>query len=255
MKPRLTATAKFIAVLLLALVAIHPLLRPTLPWSDDGQLHLWRVVELDHCLHNGYAPYTLYDTIWRGNLAESLALGVLPWAFWRLRRLIQHGSHHNLALAALAFAILVLSHNVTALIASPLLAGYGLLIWLATGCSRKTLGLLAGALSLGLALYWRAEGAMARSYAIFAHLLDAESHIVAQHDGLPVEWSRPTTGWLPGKVIADVHLLNLKADAPPGKYLLEVGLFNAETNARLPVLDTAGQTGKDRVLLAPVSVG
>jgi hypothetical protein len=232
MRPKLTATAKSIAVLLLALVAIHPLLQPTLPWSDDGQLHLWRVVELDHCLRNGYlyprwmpdmaygygfpllnyyaplsvylaegfhllgldfttallaalstslalgtlgaylwtrdafgeaggliaaaayayAPYTLYDTIWRGNLAESLALAVLPWAFWRLRRLIQYRSHRDLALAALAFAILVLSHNVTALVASPLLAGYGLLIWLSTERSRKTLGLLAGALALGLAL-------------------------------------------------------------------------------------------------------
>jgi len=232
MKEIPTTAAKSTVVLLLALVAIHPLLRPTLPWSADGQLHLWRVVELDRCLRNGYlyprwmpdmaygygfpllnyyaplsvylaegfhllgldftsallaalsaslalgalgvyfwardafgeaggliaavaytyAPYILYDAIWRGNVAESLALGVLPWAFWRLRRLALHGSIRNLALAALAFAILVLSHNVTALIASPLLAGYGLLIWLATGRSRKALGLLAGALALGLAI-------------------------------------------------------------------------------------------------------
>jgi hypothetical protein len=216
MKPRLTSTAKFIAVLLLALVAIHPLLQPTLPWSDDGQLHLWRVVELDHCLRGfpllnyyaplsvylaegfhllgldftaallaalstslalgalgaylwardafgkaggliaavayAYAPYTLYDAVWRGNLAESLALGALPWAFWRLRRLVQRGNRRNLALAALALAILVLSHNVTALVASLPPAVYGLSTWLAAGRSRKTLGLLAGALALGLAL-------------------------------------------------------------------------------------------------------
>jgi hypothetical protein len=108
--------------------------------------------------------------------------------------------------------------------------------------------------TLCLTLYWRAERIMTRSYAVFTHLLDAESHIIAQHDRLPVEWSRPTTGWLPGEVIADVHLLDLKADVPPGEYLLEVGLYNAETDVRLPVLDTAGQTGKDRVLLAPVFV-
>ena len=232
MKPRLVIAAKLVAVLLLVLVAIHPLLQPNLPWSDDGQLHLWRIVELDHCLRNGYlyprwmpdmaygygfpllnyyaplsvylaegfhllgldftaallaalstslalgalgtylwvrdafgemggliaavayayAPYTLYDAIWRGNLAESLALGVLPWTFWRLRRLIQQGSRRSVGLTALAFAILVLSHNITALIVSPLLAGYALLIWLTTGHSRKTLCLLAGALALGLAL-------------------------------------------------------------------------------------------------------
>jgi hypothetical protein len=108
--------------------------------------------------------------------------------------------------------------------------------------------------TLYLTLYWCAERVMTRSCAVFTHLLDADSHIIAQHDGLPVEWSRPTTGWLPGEVIADVHLLDLKADVPPGEYLLEVGLYNAETDVRLPVLDTAGQTGKDRVLLAPVFV-
>jgi len=108
--------------------------------------------------------------------------------------------------------------------------------------------------TLRLTLYWRAERVMTRSYAVFTHLLDADSHIVAQHDGLPVEWSRPTTGWLPGEVIADVHLLDLKADVPPGEYLLEVGLYNAETNVRLPVLDMAGQIVEDRALLAPVSV-
>jgi hypothetical protein len=232
MKQILTATIKSIAVLLLALVAIHPLLGPTLPWSADGQLHFWRVVELDHCLRNGYffprwmpdmafgygypllnyyaplslylaegfhllgldftaaflaalstslalgalgtylwardafgesggliaavvyayAPYMLYNTIWRGNLAESLALGVLPWAFWWLRRLVLEGNNRNLTLAALAFAVLVLSHNITALIAAPLLSSYALLLWLTTRRSRQALGLIIGALAMGLVL-------------------------------------------------------------------------------------------------------
>jgi len=231
-KQKLRTAAKLVAVLLLVTVALHPLFRSTLPWSADGQLHFWRIVELDHCLRNGYfyprwmpdmaqgygfpllnyyaplsiylaqgfhllglgfttallaafsaslalgalgaffwareafgeaggivaavaytyAPYTLYDAIWRGNLAESLALGVLPWAFWRLRRLALDGDSRNMAPAALAFALLVLSHNVTALIASPLLAGYALLLWLTSKCPPKTLGRLAGALALGLAL-------------------------------------------------------------------------------------------------------
>ena len=229
--------AKLIALLLLALVAIYPFLRSTLPWSADGQLHFWRVVELDHCLRNGYlyprwmpdmaygygfpllnyyaplsvylaegfhllgldftpalqaafaaslglgalgaylwardtfdeaggliaalaytyAPYTLYDAIWRGNLAESLALGLLPWAFWRLRRLALDPGRRNLVLAALAFAALILAHNVTALIAAPLLVAYALLLWLKGGRSRQTLALLAGALLLGLflsAFFW-----------------------------------------------------------------------------------------------------
>jgi hypothetical protein len=95
---------------------------------------------------------------------------------------------------------------------------------------------------------------MTRSYAVFAHLLDAESRIVAQHDGLPVNWTRPTTGWLSGEVITDVHELVLETDVSAGVYPLEVGLYDPETNVRLPVLDAAGQIIEDRALLAPVSV-
>ncbi|UCC63906.1 MAG: hypothetical protein JSV36_02265, partial [Anaerolineae bacterium] len=105
-----------------------------------------------------------------------------------------------------------------------------------------------------LTLYWRAERLMTRSYTVFAHLLDTDSHIVAQHDGLPANWARPTTGWLPGEVVADVHSLTLGADVPPGKYLLEVGLYDAGSNLRLPVLNAIGQVVADRVLLAPLSV-
>lgn len=265
MKRALTAAAKPIAVLLLALVAVHPLLHSSLPWSADGQLHFWRLVELDHCLRNGYlyprwmpdlaygygfpllnyyaplsvylaegfhllglgftaallaalsaglalgalgaylwareafgeaggliaavaytyAPYTLYDAIWRGNLAETLALGLLPWVFWRLRRLALDGSGRNLALAALAFAALVLSHNITALIASPLLAGYALLLWLTTGRSRKALGLLAGALALGLALsafFWL-PALLEREFVQTAKIVTA-SHFDYRHNFL-----------------------------------------------------------------------
>jgi hypothetical protein len=95
---------------------------------------------------------------------------------------------------------------------------------------------------------------MTHSYAVFAHMLDAESHIVAQHDGLPAGWSRPTSGWLPGEIIVDAHELDLKADVPPGEYALEVGLYDAETKVRLPTLDSSGQIIADRALLAPVCV-
>lgn len=291
MKWKLTNAAKVIAILLLALVALHPLLQPTLPWSADGQLHFWRVVELDHCLRNGYfyprwmpdmaygygypllnyyaplsvylaegfhllgfdftaallaalsaslllgalgvyfwakevfgeaggiiaavvytyAPYTLYDAIWRGILAESLALGLLPWAFWRLRRLALHPSGRNLALAALAFALLVLSHNITALIAAPLLAGYALLLWLTTERSRKTLRLLIGALALGLALsafFWlpaileqdlvQTEKLLA-SYFDFRHNFLSLSELLSPPLPADVTWMNPpvprSLGW------------------------------------------------------------
>jgi hypothetical protein len=108
--------------------------------------------------------------------------------------------------------------------------------------------------TLRLALYWRAEQEMQQSYKVFVHLLDAEGHILAQHDAVPANWTRPTTGWLPGEVIVDVHPLVLEADIPLGGYRLEVGLYDAESGVRLLVLSDAGRIVEDRVLLAPVSV-
>lgn len=108
--------------------------------------------------------------------------------------------------------------------------------------------------TLQLTLYWRAEREMEQSYKVFAHLLDAEDRIRAQHDAVPADWMRPTTGWLPGEIVTDDHELILDADTPPGEYLLEVGLYEEKTGIRLPLLDSAGQTVDERVVLETVRV-
>jgi hypothetical protein len=108
--------------------------------------------------------------------------------------------------------------------------------------------------TLQLTLYWRAEREMSRSYKVFAHLLDAEGRVSAQRDAVPADWTRPTTGWLPGEIVTDSHELALEADTPPGEYLLEVGLYEERTATRLPLLDGAGQTVGDRLLLEAVKV-
>ena len=110
--------------------------------------------------------------------------------------------------------------------------------------------------TLHLTLYWQARASMAKSYAVFTHVLDADSRIWAQQDGIPVSGARPTTGWAPGEVIRDEHQLAVDPQAPPGDYVIEVGLYDAGDPAlpRLSVLDEAGQFIGDRVLLAEVRV-
>jgi hypothetical protein len=105
-----------------------------------------------------------------------------------------------------------------------------------------------------LTLYWRAEAEMAESYKVFVHWLDAEGGIRAQDDAIPAQWTRPTTGWLPGEIVVDAHQLTLESDAPPGAYLLEVGLYEEQTGTRLPLLDGAGQPVDDRVVLTTAQV-
>jgi hypothetical protein len=110
--------------------------------------------------------------------------------------------------------------------------------------------------TLHLTLYWQAQTRMERSYTVFTHLLDADSRIWAQQDGIPANGARPTTGWVPGEVIRDEVQLAVDPQAPSGDYVIEVGLYDAGDPAlpRLPVLDEADQPIDDRVLLAEVRV-
>jgi hypothetical protein len=73
-----------------------------------------------------------------------------------------------------------------------------------------------------ITLVWKARQEMSQSYRVFLHALDAEGNLVAQSDGEPVDWTRPTTGWMKDEVVVETRLLNLKA----GEYKLVVGLVD-----------------------------
>jgi hypothetical protein len=89
---------------------------------------------------------------------------------------------------------------------------------------------------------------METSYTVFTHLLDAKGRLWAQKDNLPVRGSYPTMDWTPAEIIVDRYDLVAPHDAPPGEYVLEVGLYDVTTSQRLPVLG-GGKVLDDRVLL------
>jgi 4-amino-4-deoxy-L-arabinose transferase-like glycosyltransferase len=107
---------------------------------------------------------------------------------------------------------------------------------------------------LDLTLYWQALGGMERSYTVFVHLLDERSQIWGQKDTIPGGGSMPTTGWVEGEVITDRYEVMVMPGAPAGHYLLECGLYWAETGERLPVFDMEGESLGDRLLL-PIEIG
>ena len=108
--------------------------------------------------------------------------------------------------------------------------------------------------TLALKLYWKALAEMDTSYTVFIHLLDAEDKIWGQHDNLPGNGSLPTTGWLPGEVIADAYEVPIQPETPPGSYVIEVGIYQAETGQRLPIINQKEQVVDNRVLLEEVTV-
>jgi hypothetical protein len=102
--------------------------------------------------------------------------------------------------------------------------------------------------SLTVTLAWRAEVEMDVSYRVFLHLLGPGGELVAQSDGEPADWARPTTGWLPGEVVLDERVLTVPAGAELGEYVLQAGMYTLE-GGRLRTAE-----GSDIALLTGITV-
>ena len=97
---------------------------------------------------------------------------------------------------------------------------------------------------LKLTLYWASQAVVDVDYTVFVHLLRADGEFVAAFDAKPLGGLYPTSVWEPGELIADARELAL--DVPPGDYLLQSGLYELESGARLPV--TGAATAGDGVI-------
>jgi hypothetical protein len=79
--------------------------------------------------------------------------------------------------------------------------------------------------TLTTTLLWRAESLTHASYHVFLHLVGPDGKLLDQSDGIPSDWSRPTTGWLTGEYITDVRSLTVPGEASSGRYTLLTGLY------------------------------
>ncbi len=109
--------------------------------------------------------------------------------------------------------------------------------------------------ALQLTLYWQAQSRMSTNYKVFTHLIDEDKHIWGQQDSVPGQGRYPTTGWLEGEVIVDEYEIPVEPNAPPGEYILEIGMYDALTLQRLPAFDWKGERLlEDRILLEEVMI-
>ncbi len=108
---------------------------------------------------------------------------------------------------------------------------------------------------LHITLYWRARDDVNGDLTVFAHLIDGEERILAQHDGQPDRGRYPTSQWLAGEIVEDEHALVLHTDCAPGEYTLVVGMYDAGSGERLPAYDEHGEPlPQRRVALTTVRV-
>lgn len=101
--------------------------------------------------------------------------------------------------------------------------------------------------SFDLALYWRASGHIAGNYQTFTHLLAPDGDLVGGSDRIAGADNYPTSLWTDGTLVRNTFTLRVPPDAPPGKYTIEVGLYDPRGRLRLT-------DGTDRILLAQVVV-
>jgi hypothetical protein len=106
--------------------------------------------------------------------------------------------------------------------------------------------------TLELILYWQALQELQVSYTVFAHLLDVKNQIWGQIDSIPGRGDAPTTGWIPGETITDEYQLVVDPEAPPGEYIIEIGMYDANTGERLPAYGGAEESVGDRILLGHI---
>jgi hypothetical protein len=94
---------------------------------------------------------------------------------------------------------------------------------------------------LDLTYAWSTLTQPSRIYSVFNHLLTMEGAKITQVDGWPQGGKVLTNQWRPNEYIRDTHKLDIPSDAPPGPYLLAVGLYDAANGDRL----NASYAGQD----------
>ncbi|MCC6169644.1 MAG: hypothetical protein IT329_20665 [Caldilineaceae bacterium] len=103
-----------------------------------------------------FSPYLLLVIYERGAAAELLALGLLPWLFWSLHRVVTEEGRNSFWLAGLLVGLLVLAHNITALFVLPAALFYAFVLALGSQRQHRLRFLFAGVF-FGISLtafYW-----------------------------------------------------------------------------------------------------
>ena len=103
---------------------------------------------------------------------------------------------------------------------------------------------------LQLSLFWQALTPMTQRYKVFTHVLDPYGHMVGQRDAEPGGGVKMTTLWKEGEQVTDNYGLLILPGAPPGEYLLEIGLYEADSGLRLFVVSNKQEAGNSVVLQA-----
>jgi len=103
-----------------------------------------------------------------------------------------------------------------------------------------------------LTLYWQGLSPLKEDYTVFTHLLDSQGRLWGQKDNKPCGGEAPTITWVPGEVVVDQYIIAVDPSAPPGEYVLEVGMYDQESGERVPVFVNGRAVPEKRILLGTI---
>ncbi len=99
--------------------------------------------------------------------------------------------------------------------------------------------------TITLTLTWRALSDVRDSYTAFVHVISDQGELIAQLDSVPRGGRFPTEHWLAGDIVPDQFSLPVRADAPPGRYRVKVGLYQMQSRERLPAYTASSEALPD----------
>ncbi len=233
-----------------------------LPWTTDSRRLTpeWLPGEIIVEQYEVYVPYTLPPGRYPLRLGYvDMSSGGTPLTFddgrpWRLLAEVTVTPNANAGREArvVACSLTDIGHQV-ALRSARVCAGLR--------CRRavwdEPLRLEAGQ-TFHLTLKWQVLARPRTSFTVFIHLIDADGRPWMGHDYTPLGGAFPSYLWFPkwleGQRVTDPYRLQLPAEIPPGRYWLEVGMYEMGSVRRIPQFNATGAMTGDRFILGPVEV-
>ncbi len=186
----------------------------------------------------GMSPYMYFNLLSRASLPEIWALAIAPWLFWSALRLVRQPSYPARLTFTLLYAALILTHNLSALLFTPLLALYcpGLLLEKPQGAPGALAWLgLSTVQAIGLSAFFVAPFLLESQY---VQLYRAALPEIFQYQNNFLEWR---TLFSPPIHFDPYHVLNVRpmSLAWPPLLLAVAAIGSWRKNRRFPILSAA----------------
>jgi hypothetical protein len=102
--------------------------------------------------------------------------------------------------------------------------------------------------AIPIQLVWSTSQQIHRPYTIFVHLVNDESKLIAQQDGLPLDGEWLTTCWQPEENFSETYEITTPIEAKSGTYQVMVGFYWFPTGERLMLAQPASQVSDSLIL-------